>query len=289
MSSEPYRTNIARRRGACLAVAFAALMVGVVATGEAQMPADSVLRDFQPSGDYLLVLDGEEVPKAEVYRSQRAAAFLVLSSKIPTPVLISPRTGGVESVHLMKVAKRKDGSIDLLADATLSRLGSFTLDGEEVVFKIEGKEARLRPRPPLVGEQELEGLLAHSPEYRQGATAYNPDPQALGALRGQSRPVTVRVFFGSWCDHCKQHLPHLIKVEEELDGSEIDFDYYGLPRPPQAWDDAEVKRLKVKGVPTAIVYIGGKEAGRLFGNDWLRPESALSRIINGGTKSSGAP
>jgi thiol-disulfide isomerase/thioredoxin len=243
----------------------------------AQVPADSVLRGFEPTGDYLLYLDGAEV-SAEIYQSQRAAAFLVMSSKLASPVLISPRSGAVESVNLMKVAKRDDGSIDLLADATLAPLGQFRIDEEDVVFAVDGKEARLKPRPPLVGEQEASALREYSPYYVRAAESFQPDAELVSALKQQNRSVRVKVFFGSWCSVCKRYVPHVLKLEEELDGS-IDFDYFGLARPPEGWEAPEVQRMGVTGVPTGIVFVDGKEAGRITGNSWAQLENILDRII----------
>jgi hypothetical protein len=49
-----------------------------------------------------------------------------------------------------------------------------------------------------------------------------------------------------------------------------------------------VKRLKIKAVPTAIVYVNGREAGRLEGNDWnTAPEATLSRVLGGGRPATG--
>jgi len=73
----------------------------------------------------------------------------------------------------------------------------------------------------------------------------------------------------------------ILKVEDQLQGSPVKFEYIGLKRPPEAWKDPEVKRLKVSGVPTGIVYRDGKEIGRITGDIWNAPEVSLSKIING--------
>ena len=112
-----------------------------------------------------------------------------------------------------------------------------------------------------------------------------PNAQMLAALRKQAQPVRVRVVFGSWCPHCKEMLPHLLRIEDEVKGSKIQFEYFGLPRPPAAWQDPEAQRLQVRGVPTAVIYNSkGQEIGRLVDNDWLSPEAALNRVLGGGGK-----
>lgn len=260
-------------------LAALAALASVSPLAAQQTPSDPVLRDFEPSGDYVLYVDGTAATDADLYFSRRASAYLVQGPAFPSPLLLNQRGGTVESVHLMKVVPREDGSIDLLADASLSTLGRLQFDGEEVVFAYEGKEARLKPKPPLVGTRQAAELLSHSPEYGRAAASYTPDAGSIAALRDQGRPVEVKVFFGSWCSHCKRHLPHLLKVEDGLSDSEVGFVYYGLPRPPAAWVDAEVKRMGVREVPTGIVYVDGREVGRIVKSAWLKPEEALRDIV----------
>ena len=70
--------------------------------------------------------------------------------------------------------------------------------------------------------------------------------------------------------------------ENEIKNPKIKFEYYGLPKPPDAWKDPEVKRLGVTGVPTGVVYVNGIQAGRLEKAAWNAPEVELSKILNGG-------
>jgi thiol-disulfide isomerase/thioredoxin len=263
-----------------LALAALTAMLGAGAAASAQgVPADSVLRGFQRTGDYLLVVDGKPQPAAEIYQlSDRVPAFLILSSALPSPVLLTPGSGSVETVQIMKIAKRKDGSVDLLADASLSPQGQFKLVGEDVEFRSEGRRGVLKPRPPLLGPKRAGDLVAYSPEYGRGAQAYNPNGQAIARLRKGASPVKVRIFFGSWCSHCKEHVPYVIKVEEMLRGSKVQFEYFGLPR---GMDVPEAKRLSIRSVPTGVVYVNGKEAGRITGNGWEAPETALANILSG--------
>ncbi len=91
--------------------------------------------------------------------------------------------------------------------------------------------------------------------------------------------MRVEVFFGSWCGACATYVPRLIRVADELDGSNIAVDFYGLPRPPAFGQDPRAKAMKITGVPTAIVYVDGKERDRLENNDWKIPELSLNRVL----------
>lgn len=238
-------------------------------------PSDSVLRDFLPIGDYVLLINGKADPNAQIYANRGIPAYLVLPSA-QSPILITPRAGTVETVQMLKVAKQKDGSVDLLADAVLNPQGKFTLAGERVDFSSEGKKLSLSPKPPLLGLKKAAELKQHTPEYARDAQTYTPNPVSVAKLKKQATPVRVVVYFGSWCPHCKEMLPHLLRVEDEIKGSKIQIDYHGLPRD---FNDPEVKRLDIHEVPTAVVYRNGKEIGRITRNDWTAPEVSLSVLL----------
>lgn len=267
-------------RSAVLAV-LALVAVPFVAQAQGMVPSDAVLRGFQPSGEFVLIVDGVPVPAAEIYQNDKLPGMLILTSALPSPVLLSPRTGQAETVNLMKVSKQKDGSVDLLADAVLSPLGQFTSEGENVSFLYKGKKVRLNSRPALLGVKSNADVKGYLPDYVRNAKSYTPNAAAVSDLKKVGTPVTVRVYFGSWCPHCRQHVPLLLKVEDQVQNPKIRFEYYGLPRD---FKDPEAQKAGIHSVPTGIVYINGKETGRITGEGWTSPEVLLDRIVTGPAK-----
>lgn len=261
---------------------FAILLTAAVSS--AQPAVDSVFKDFQRTGDYLLMVDGKPVPSTEIYRNDDLPAYLLLSPALPAPVLLTPRTMAVETVPMAKIVRQKDGTVALAADAETKPQGEFKLEGDKVVFSSAGRKASLGPNPPLLGAQKAPALKNHSPEYVATARGYTPNGKVLAALKKEAKPVKVRVFFGSWCPHCKKNLPYLLRVEDELKGSKIQFEYYGLPQ--RFTNEPEAKKYGVDGVPLAIVYVNGKETGRIQGDDWESPETRLSGILSRGSAAS---
>jgi len=259
-----------------LAAATASITIPAVRPAMGQVPSDAVLRGFQRIGDYVLLVNGKEDRGAEIYQNSKIPAYLILATSLPSPVLLTPGAGTVETVNLMKVAKQKDGSVDLLADAALAAQGKFQLKGEAIAFTSEGKAVTLNPNPPLLGPKKNAELKQHNPEYARTAQNYTPNQASIAALKKEAQPVTVRVFFGSWCPHCRQHVPLLLKVEDLLGPSKIHFEYYGLPHD---FKDPEAQKQKIRGVPTAIVYVNGRETGRLETQDWVAPEVSLSKVL----------
>jgi len=231
---------------------------------------------FKRIGDYVLIVNGQEDKGAEIYQNDSLPAYLILPTVLPSPVLLTPRAGTVQTVNLMKVAKQQDGTASLLPNATLAQQGRFEIQDGKVIFSSEGKKVAMSPNPPLLGLKKNADLKAHSPEYARSAQSYTPNPAVMQALKKEREPVTVRTFFGSWCPHCKEHVPLLLKVEDQLGGSKIRFEYYGMPRD---FKDAEAQRLKITGVPTAIVYVNGRQVGRMESQDWVAPEVSLSKLL----------
>ena len=245
------------------------------------IPSDAVLRNFEISGDFILLIDGKEQPKAEVYFSETARSFLLIASEFPSPILITAATQSVDTVDLMKVAKQATGTIDLLADAVMQPAGKYAVDGPNIAFTYSGKQLRVSPRPYLLGKHTGAELLAHSPAYVRKANAYTPDAAILKRLKAQKEPVRILTFFGSWCPHCSAHVPLLLKVEQGLAGGKIQFDYLGMPKGPEFGEVPEAKQYKIDGVPTAILFVGGKEIGRIPNSQWSNPEVALDLQLNG--------
>ena len=247
--------------------------------GQRGIPADAVFSDFKRNGEFLFELDGEDLKHAEIYLSDRTSSYLVIAPQLASPLLINPRAQSVESVSFMKVMKRDDGTIDLLADASFNRLSAFRIDGQEIVFEVKGQEAKLKAKPPLLGEQGPDALKSYKPEYAQLAGEYTPDTRFTAKLQSQQDAVRVRVYFGTWCPVCGRLVPRIMRLADEVEGSPITFEYYGLPQPMS--DDPITRRDDIHGVPTALVYLGGKEIGRLTGADLNAPEKAITRAILG--------
>jgi len=234
-----------------------------------------------PIGDFQVRIDGEVVPNAKIYRGARPPAFLIMTPALPAPTLLVPgQRGQVMTLNLMKLAKRGDGSIDVLPGAILASQGSFEVDGQALDFTVEGKKVRVEEKPPLLGLHGASELKSYSANYEEGAADYTPDAGLLSQLKSEQKPVRVRIFFGSWCPLCSRTVPHIVRIADELKGTQIDFEFYGLPR--GFGDDPEAAKHGVTAVPTGIVFVEGEEAGRIQGNGWLRPEQVLQDILSEG-------
>jgi thiol-disulfide isomerase/thioredoxin len=276
---ESQYNGMTRRALAQSAVMLAWLLLAFLgSTSTLWAQAAFTIEDFEPVG-YMAKLDGKTLEDGEVYQSRAAGAFLILASDLPAPVMVKIRDGQVKTVDLMKVNRREDGTVELLPNATLTSLGAFKVSADRsgIEFNVDGRAGELLEKPPLIGHQGIAELGEHSPEYKRSAASYNPSDPIVSKLKTQSDDIKVQVFFGSWCGACKQMVPRIMKVAEQLEGSNISFDFYGLPRGIAG--DPEAARYKVEAVPTGVVFRDGKEIGRVSGAGWKVPELAINNLL----------
>lgn len=241
------------------------------------------ISDFHPVGSEL-VLDGETVQDAQTFKSRSTGAILVLSSALPAPVLINLREVRVETLNPKNVNRRSNETVEILTGATLAIQSPFkiTADRMGLEFEVEEKKGLLRRRPPLLGHHDVADLEKHSPEYRRAADAYSPSDSVIARLQIARDEVIVRVFFGSWCSHCNHIVPRIMKVADQLNGSKIKFDFYGVPRKISA--DPIAEEAGIKSVPAGVLFQDGKEIGRIPKSGWKKPEQAIDYLLTSSAK-----
>lgn len=265
-------------RGHRRVIALSALVFCLFAVGPL-LAAEGATADFEPA-DYLVTYGGAQV-EAEVWQSRIAGEMLILSDTFSSPIRLSLRDATVDTVKLLKVDKRADGGLTLLPGASDRDLGKFKVSpgGGGVSFAMDGHAIELKQKPALLGAQDLGGMKAYSRDYTRRAEEYTPSNTFIDRLRAEGRAVRVEVYFGSWCPFCQEMVPRMMRVAEDLAGSKIDVNFYGLPQGEAFSLDPKVKALGITGVPTGIVYIDGKEAGRIQSNSWKIPELTLNSML----------
>jgi thiol-disulfide isomerase/thioredoxin len=236
----------------------------------------STIRDFYEIGDYMLEIAGAPVPETRFFLAERIPAVLISAPNAASSVLLFPKTNDVQTVPNDKLVRKTENQLDVVMDSVTNQ-GKLQILASWIAFPVDGQEWILKPRPWLLGVLDIPTLLDYSPEYQWRSKAYIPNRAVVEELKSQTANVKVRVFFGSWCAHCKRHVPSLLKVATELDGSNIDLEFYGLP---QGWSQHPVAGpLKIMAVPTGVVYIDDEEVGRITGNQWQTPEISLREIL----------
>lgn len=255
-------------------------LLGILLSAATAAPAqeiDPLFGPFVPYGKLQASLDGQLLAGAEMFFAERPGVYLLTAPGLDHPLSINVRSQQVERLRPSKIQRQDDGTVRLLAGAVSATVGPFEVDGSELRAVIDlGRRLTLGKKPDLLGLLTAAAIVADDPSYGYRARQYPPSAKNLAQLREETREVTVRVWFGSWCSTCARYLPWLMSVEKELAGSSIRFEYYGLPHD---MDDPRGKEAGIDGVPTAVVSADGEELGRRTSAGLGIPEQALAEIL----------
>jgi len=222
------------------------------------------------------------VPGSATYRSiDPPAAFLVQPSPFGRPVFI---TTGPLAARLLDPKRISRDPIDpdvIRVDTGGSQEDFLTvrLQGPNLSVERDGRTMTLKEGPPLLGDRTLDELIEALPEYRRDAARYTPDAATVEKLRRVKEPTELLVFFGSWCPHCAQAVPRLVRVLQDVRGAPIAVTFHGVPHDG---GDPTMDDLRVTGLPTAIVRRDGKEVARMENEQWVAPEKNLAALLTTG-------
>ena len=261
----------------------AALMTAVPAARAEKLhglPGVAAADDLELAEDRVFKLDGVELEDATIYFSPYEVFHLVIARELDSPIMISPRGRSVQEVDADKLTTTDEITAQLAAGAAARDLGRYREHLGAYTFELDGKEARLEPRPPMLGRQSLESMRDRHRRYEHKAKSYRLKRADLKSRPIRRGDVLVRVFFRSDSPICERVVPRVMRLEEELRGPDkkIRFEYHGVPaRIP---DDPVAAAEGIHGVPAAIVYVDGVEVGRLRALELDSPEENLFRLLS---------
>jgi len=103
-----------------------------------------------------------------------------------------------------------------------------------------------------------DSLYKVAPEFLPLPGAYQPQESALQLLRCYTEPVTVLIFFGSWCSDSKREVPHFFTTLDLIKNKNISAQLFGLDRTKK---DAAgfAEAFKIEKVPTFIFLRGVRD------------------------------
>jgi thiol-disulfide isomerase/thioredoxin len=236
-------------------------------------PAHAATMELAATGQF-------EVQGAQIYRSlQPPAAFLVSPSPFGRPVFITTGPLGARLLDPARISR--DGAdpevVQVDTSGPQEDFLSVRPEGQNLIVDRDGTTMTLKASPPLLGDRTLDEVIQALPEYRRGAARYTPDPGTLEKLRRVTQPTELVVVFGSWCPHCEQAVPRLVRVLEDVKGAPIGVTFHGVP--PGEARDSVMDDLHITRLPTAIVRRDGKELARMEGDDWAAPERSLAMLV----------
>lgn len=243
-----------------------AMIAAVVLLCHGAVPAQGTQaqpRMWQENFDYRVQIDGVLSPQARLFSSNGRPSMLLMAPELKQPIVL--QVDGRE-VMMVNAAAIEGGPVPdkvILPDSEIHGPASpYTMNGDVVVFFLDGRKVQLMRKPPIVGAMTMEEILVQLPAYRKGMEAYSPAESDTSYLRAYRFPVQIEVFFGSWCPHCRETVPRFLKTINVISNANIKVSMVGVPVPPFI-DYPPAKEKSVQGVPTFIVYAEDKEIGRV--------------------------
>lgn len=260
---------------ACLALLAAACLIVPAATALAGQ--SSGFEYFVPNGEYVIEVDGQLSPDGEVWVSPKPVALLIRDPQLRQAAILRPGKPEVESMAL-EYLSGQGARLQVLPDQQTAVVGKYAIQGDGVAFRFDDHDVLLKKRPPLLGYHSSADINDYDSKWGRRAQEYIPDSALIRQARSFPKQAKVTVYFGSWCPHCQAHVPAIMRVENALQGSNVEFVYYGLPR--GFGEEPQAKKEGIELIPTAIVAVEGHEVGRIGDGDWSKPEAKLAQLLS---------
>jgi len=249
-----------KTRIATLALLSAAAL-GLSATAVAQQAPDT-RRLWMENFEYRVEVNGAWSQQARLFSANGRPSMLLIAPELKQPVVLQAGSHEALTVDASAIQPGPIPEQILVNDDDIHGPPSpYTMDGDAVVLFQDGRKVRLGRKPQILGETTTEELLAQLPAYRKGMEGYAPAEQDTIYLKTFKYPVSIEVFFGSWCPHCRETVPRFLKGMDVVGNTNIKVSFVGVPSPFNDYPPAKEKAIK--GVPTFIVSAEGKEIGRI--------------------------
>ena len=119
-----------------------------------------------------------------------------------------------------------------------------------------------------VGEIKQEQLLTQYDAFLENYQNFELDALQKKQIKYWPADLKVEVYFGTWCHDSEREVPHLLKAlqsYQQVNVTLIALDFN--KKDPQG----RAQKMKVKYTPTFVVYLAGKEIGRIV----ERPNQSL--------------
>jgi thiol-disulfide isomerase/thioredoxin len=130
----------------------------------------------------------------------------------------------------------------------------------------------------ILGMTCPERIIGFNEATKQNFETYEPSSEALAFLKGIDQPVTIEVFYGSWCSDSIREVPRFIKIMDLVKNKNLQITFIGVDRSKkQPAEKTEGKNIEF--VPTFIVLRDGKEAGRIIESPKVSLEQDLADIL----------
>jgi hypothetical protein len=168
------------------------------------------------------------------------------------------------------------------ANAIANVVGPLTvIDETTYSFDYAGKSFFITRHKGIVGDLTEAKIWEDVPIWQTLMGKYQPDAQAVAALKKSREDLTVIIAAGTWCGDSKHYVPQLLRALHEAGNRHIQIKLVGIANKFVGPADF-VKQRDIKKVPTVIVERKGHEIGRITETPVAKTmEEDLAAILDG--------
>lgn len=168
------------------------------------------------------------------------------------------------------------------ARAVAEIIGPMTVVDETTYsFDFNGKGFIVMRHKGLAGDVSESGIWADVPIWRTLMDKYQPDAQAVAALKKDKHDTHIIIAAGTWCGDSKHYVPQLLRALHKADNRHLHVRLVGIANKFVAPADF-IKQRDIKKVPTIIVERDGREIGRIIETPVAKTmEEDLAAILAG--------
>jgi len=133
----------------------------------------------------------------------------------------------------------------------------------------------------LVGAIDIQGM--HSCEefmenFKVLYSEYQPDNAVIEQITGKLEGVDITIVLATWCHDSKIQVPYFFRILTLTGYNENSLNLIGVDRVKKA-GALNIRKMKIKRVPTFIFYKDGKELGRIVETPKTTLESDMLEIL----------
>jgi thiol-disulfide isomerase/thioredoxin len=241
-------------------ISFALFFMAAIAA--AQTTPSTVLNWSDSTRD--VYIDNELDRGAQVLTADSPSRLALISTKLESALVldVAERTMKTISKDAFKLSADYTSATSE-SNAASKQVGKFTrVDGPIYFFVVDGKPVLIRSHPGATGEMSMDKLWDTVPVWRSVMKNYQPNAQAVDAIRSNDKDTTLTLAFGTWCPDSKNYVPRLIKALRAAGNAKIQLKLIGIDNQFHEPLSA-VQPLRITNVPTVIVERGGREIGRI--------------------------
>ena len=149
------------------------------------------------------------------------------------------------------------------ANAAGDMVGMLTeIDETTHSFDFNGKSFTVMRHKGIVGDLTEEKIWEDVPVWRARMNKYQPNAQAVAALKKIEPDTNVIIAAGTWCGDSKHYEPELLRSLHEAGNPHLHIKLVGIAN--KFAEPVEfINQRDIKKVPTVIVERNGKEIGRI--------------------------